>query len=290
MASERAEQDRLRILDTHVHFYDPSRAQGVPWPKPDSPLYRRSLPADYLAATDDSGIAGVIVVEASPWLEDNQWLLDLAAREPLISGVVGHLTPGTPDFADHLKRFTANRAFRGIRVTGSALVQQGENADFLGSMRALADAGLTLDVNGNASTLAAVAHLAGRLPKLRIVLNHLALPGDPAAGIPVAWRDGLRAVAAHKNVYCKVSALVEMPKAPYGRAPTALRYYRALLDAVWEILGAERLVYGSDWPVCERGAPLRAVQSLAREFFSLKGRAAMEQVFWINAHAAYLVP
>jgi L-fuconolactonase len=285
--AEGAEPGRLRILDTHVHFYDPTRPQGVPWPGPGSPIYRRTLPADYVSASGSSAVAGVIVVEASPWLEDNQWLLDLAARERLILGIIGNLTPGTPDFARHLKRFAADPVFRGIRVSGSTLAQQLENPEFLGSMRELADAGLTLDVNGGASALAAAGQLARRFPRLRIVLNHLAGAGDPAAGISADWRDALRLVAQQGNVYCKLSALVEKPKAPYGRAPTQLEYYRPLLDAVWETLGVKRLVYGSNWPVCQRGASLPAVRALVQEYLSLQGPAALDQVFWTNACAAY---
>src|SRR4051794_2472532 len=73
------------VIDTHTHFSDPTRPQGVPWPgKDDKLLYRRVLPEDYRAVTRGHGITGTIVVEASPWVEDNQWLLELAAREPLI--------------------------------------------------------------------------------------------------------------------------------------------------------------------------------------------------------------
>ena len=82
------------IIDTHTHFYDPSRPQGVPWPEEDDEiLYRRALPEDYKALAVPEGVTGTIMVECSPWVEDNQWVLDLADADPFIVGLVGHLEP-----------------------------------------------------------------------------------------------------------------------------------------------------------------------------------------------------
>src|SRR2546427_8882723 len=92
------------IIDTHTHFYDPTRPQGVLWPSKTEPLlYRRTLPEDFRYVVQEWRVTGTIVVEASPWLEDNQWLLDLAKENPLIVGIVGHLEPGRPAFKDQLK-------------------------------------------------------------------------------------------------------------------------------------------------------------------------------------------
>ena len=86
------EETRLEIIDTHTHFYDPTRPQGVPWPsKDDAVLYRPILPAEFNELARPHGVTGTVVVEASPWVEDNQWVLELAAREKSILGVVGRL-------------------------------------------------------------------------------------------------------------------------------------------------------------------------------------------------------
>ena len=80
------------IVDTHTHFYDPARPQGVPWPSPgEEHLYRTVLPRHYKALAEPEGVTATVVVEASPWVEDNQWILDLAAADPFIVGLVGHL-------------------------------------------------------------------------------------------------------------------------------------------------------------------------------------------------------
>ena len=122
------------IIDTHTHFYDPTRPEGVPWPNPnDEVLYRRVMPEDYKALAVPEGVTGTVVVEASKWLEDNQWILDLAAAEPFIVGFVGHLEP-TADFKNNLNRFSANPLFRGIRL-GSGHLQCNRGPNVLGEYR-----------------------------------------------------------------------------------------------------------------------------------------------------------
>ena len=103
-------------IDCHPHFYDPSRSEGVPWPGPKSPLYRTVLPKHLRALPKPRALTGTVVVEASGWVEDNQWLLDLAKDDPFIVGIVGNLRPGTEGFQKHLNRFAANPLYRGIRV------------------------------------------------------------------------------------------------------------------------------------------------------------------------------
>ena len=114
--------DQMPIVDCHTHFYDPTRPEGVPWPgKDDAMLYRTILPKQFLEQASPVGVTKTIVVEASPRVEDNAWLLELAAKNPSIIGVVGNLTPGKPEFAGHLKRFAANKLYRGIRINHGAL-------------------------------------------------------------------------------------------------------------------------------------------------------------------------
>lgn len=107
--------DAFTVIDTHTHFYDPSRPAGVSWPpRDDRLLHRTVLPRNYLALSVPRPVTGTVVVEASPWVEDNQWVLDLAARESWIVGVVGNLPVGTKAFAGHLKRFAPLAVVQGI--------------------------------------------------------------------------------------------------------------------------------------------------------------------------------
>jgi L-fuconolactonase len=276
------------IIDTHTHFYDPTRPQGVPWPPKDNPtLYRTVLPSHYVALPKPAPVAGTVVVEASGWVEDNQWILDLAAREPFIRGFVGNLSVGTTEFAGLLKRFSANPVFRGVRVQGARLGSGLGEARFLSDLKALAGRDLSLDVVGSPAMLPEVARLAREIPDLRIIIDHVAGARIDGAKPPEDWLRGMEAVARCANVGCKVSGLVEGSGKTGGQAPRALEHYRSVLDAIWECFGEARLIYGSNWPVCELYADLATVQRLASEYFEAKGAAVAAKVFAGNAQRFY---
>ena len=116
LGSETAQAAAIPIIDTHIHLFDPGRPQGVPWPPKDNAvLYKPALPDRYRKIATPLGIVGAIEVECSPWLEDNQWVLDVAAKDTIIVGTVGDLEPGKPEFRKQLERFHRNPLFRGIR-------------------------------------------------------------------------------------------------------------------------------------------------------------------------------
>lgn len=275
-------------IDCHTHFYDPTRPQGVPWPgKDNKQLYRRMLPADFKAVAAPHGVTGTVVVEASPWVEDNQWLLDLAADEPFIVGIVGNLTPGSDDFAKHVDRFSKNRLFRGIRVSHNGLKAGLESRAYVADLQRLADADCALDVNGGPDLLPTAAKLAREIPRLRVVINHVANVAIDGKAPPREWQEGIRAAAERENTFCKVSALVEGAGRTTQPAPEDLTFYTPVLDVVWNAFGENRLIYGSNWPVSERYAPYATVHSLVAKYVEAKGAAAADKFFATNAQAAY---
>jgi len=276
------------LIDTHTHFYDPTRAQGVPWPpREDKLLYRQVLPADYRALPAPRPVAGTVVVEASPWLEDNQWVLDLAAHEAFVVGFVGNLPVGTKQFAGHLKRFAANKLFRGIRIRDRKLEGTLDTAAFVSDLKLLADHDLSLDLVGGREILPFANRLAKEVPKLRIIIDHLAGVVVDGKEPPADWLKLMRALVQRPNIYCKLSGLVEGTGRNDGSAPRDVEFYRPVLDAVREMFGPERLIYASNWPVSERFAPLAAVQGIVADYFRSHGRRTEEQVFSQSARTAY---
>ena len=104
------------IIDTHIHLYDPFRKGGTPWPEQDDKvLYKRTLPSRCKELAIPAGVTGAIVVECSHWIEDNQWVLDLAKEDPFIFGLVGNLDANDQRFRDLIYRFSKDPVFRGIR-------------------------------------------------------------------------------------------------------------------------------------------------------------------------------
>lgn len=274
-----------RIIDTHTHFYDPSRPGGVPWPAQGSKLYRTVLPADWLAVAAPHGVRETVVVEASKLVEDNQWILDLAAKEKSIVGFVGHLDPGA-EFAAHLQRFAANPIFRGIRWSGNFLLDASMSDKVRSGAKLLAEHGLELDLNGGPNYLPHAAKLAAEVPELRVLINHLGASGDPQSLQP-EWKENIRAIAKQPNTFMKVSALVEQVKGEPGQAPRDTAYYLPILDHLWESFGPDRLIYGSNWPVSDRGATYDVVFKIVDEYFRAKGSEACEKYFWKNSQTAY---
>ena len=273
------------IIDTHTHFYDPTRPEGVPWPNPDDTvLYRKVMPEDYKALAVPEGTTGTVVVEASRWLEDNQWILDLAVNEPFIVGFVGHIEPDIPNFEEALARFSANSLFRGIRLGGGHLRAIGKTL-FLTNIEKLAAKGLTLDLLINPEMLSTLPTLVEHTPEMHIVINHIAGAKISAQPPDPAWAAAIYEVARYPNIYCKVSGLAEHTgQIP---APTDVAYYTPTIDVLWNAFGEDRLIYGSNWPVSERFAPYKVVQQIVDDYFTVKGDAVKAKFFWQNAKTAY---
>ncbi|PYT25613.1 MAG: amidohydrolase [Acidobacteria bacterium] len=274
-----------RIIDTHTHFYNPTRPQGVPWPSKSEPLlYRRTLPEDFRYVVQEWRVTGTVVVEASPWLEDNQWLLDLAKENPLIVGIVGHLEPGRPAFKDQLKRFAKGRVFRGIRIDGKMIAAGLSRPEFISDLQRLAGADLEVDAIGDNKMLTDLVTLSDRVPRLRIIINHL--PFDPPEDGDANNKAGnaLRELGRRPQVYAKVSGVLRRIS---GRVPVEPNFYRQPLNQLWDTFGADRLIYGSNWPVSNLLAPYSAELHVVSEYFAAKGLEATEKYFWKNSLAAY---
>ena len=275
------------IIDTHTHFYDPTRPQGVPWPpKNEAVLYRPVLPAEFRKLARPLGVTGTVAVEASAWLEDNQWVLDLAAHDPSLVGLVGNIKPGRPEFASELKRFAANPLFRGIRVGVWDKIGLDDPA-VRRDLSLLADRDLALDMLTSPDRLAHIASLATALPSLRIVIDHCANVRIDGQAPPSLWLAGLRACAPHRNVFMKVSGLVEGTGRNDESARASVDFYRPTLDAIWESFGTDRVIFGSNWPVSSRFGSYETVFRIVDEYFTAKGVAAREKYFAKNAARAY---
>lgn len=206
------------IIDTHTHFYDPSRAEGVPWPsKEDAGLYRSVLPDEFVKLTEHLGVQGTVVVEASPWVEDNQWLIDLADTNTSIVGVIGNLPVGTGDFGALLED-SAHRIYRGVRINGDAIARGLDSELFVSDLLRFVEYELTVDVNHGAMPLVAINRLAARIPDLHVVIDHMGGTRMVGRDPNKDWVEQIRLVARHKNVFMKVSALAESATSGFENA------------------------------------------------------------------------
>lgn len=279
------------LIDPHTHFYDPTRPEGVPWPSKGSSLYRRVLPSDWLAEARPAGITETIVVEASPLVEDNQWLLDLVKDHPCLVGVVGRLPLGEEGCTKLVDRFAANPKFRGVRVKGDEVVKGFDSPSFMRDVERLATHGLVPDVNWG-PVFDAAEGLATRFPQMRVLLEHMAGAGIGGGKPDPAWLEGLARTAERPNVWLKVSNLVESAAhtAKQPKAPVDPDYYRPWLDAAWRAFGPDRLIFASNWPVCEWAADYATVVGVVKPWAASHGPAAEASFFGGAARRAYGVP
>jgi L-fuconolactonase len=294
----------VKIIDTHTHFYDPSRAipvgrdRSVPWPSPgDGPLYRTILPSGWEALAKPLGMSGTVVVEAgTSWLEDNDWILKLAERYPSIVGLIGNLSGTAVDqgvivpvwdnmtrFRQEVRRLAGNPLFRGIRVTGSS-VSGDTNGGHYPHFEALADAGMVIDVNDVPAP--DIVALAKAVPALTIVVDHM-FGFSPAAASADKWKSDISALAGNRNVVMKVSGLVEGFDSPQTDAAKTLVQCRGALDHVYRTFGHDRLVFGTNWPVSELFGEMSVVKEIVRGYFEPIGKEVLAEVFSGNAKRIY---
>ena len=290
-ADERPLPKVKHMIDTHIHLYDTTRKDGVPWPpKEDKVLYKPHLPEEFKEVSKPTGLTGVIIVEASDRPEDNRWVLDLVKGDGYFVGFVGNIDPYAADFAEQLGDLRKDRRVVGIRARNGSEKKAIDYADpkFLDSMRELAKNNLSVDIlvnGGGVDAVKQVDQLARTIPELHIIVDHvLGYDFDGKAANP-DWVAAVEKLAENKNVWCKISGLYQ--RSVPQPAPHDLSHYSSVLDVLWENLGSERLIFGSNWPCTKASGDYTSFVKLVNEYFSAKGQEACERYFWKNAAEAY---
>ncbi|MBM4010946.1 MAG: amidohydrolase [Planctomycetes bacterium] len=252
-------------IDSHQHFWAYVAAE-YPWIGPGMErLARDYLPADLAPLLAAEGIDGSVAVQARQSLAESRWLLELAEARPLVKGVVGWVNLQSERVGDELHLLAANPKFVGVRH-----VVQDEpdprfvlGEDFVRGLRLLHRHGLTYDLLLYPHQLAAAIELVSLVPEQPFVVDHLAKPRIAAREID-GWARDIGAIARHDNVCCKVSGMVTEAVWQGWKRDDFTPY----LDVVLEAFGPERLMAGSDWPVCLLAGEYAEVAAIAREYFA----------------------
>jgi L-fuconolactonase len=292
-AEHRVAAGKRPIVDTHIHFWQVTRPGGVPWPTPaEGPIYRDVLPPEYTAIARANGVVTAGIVEASGIVEDNQWILDLVRHDRFYSFFVGNLEIGSPTFARDLARFARDPRFVGIRgyLTGPAegITLSPAQRE---SLRDLARRGMTLDIisRGTKNPKEQVQALCTAVPKLRIIIDHLGGAKGPPPVDPT-WELEIRRLAdACPNVHMKFSSFYDMyaPGDVVFPSPTDLASYKAHFDVLMTAFGANRLIWGSNWPVIGLHGTFEAQIAIAEEYLAPFGTEVRDKVMFKNALGFY---
>lgn len=271
-----------RVIDAHVHLwcYDPVE---LDWISDDMAAIRRDfLHADVAGVLAAAGVEGAVAVQARSTLAETEFLLAQQAACPAILGVVGWVDLRAPDVGAVLERY------RG-KLVGVRHIVQAEpeddfllRADFQRGVSLLDGFGMTYDILIVPRQLAAASTFADRNPDLRLVLDHLAKPFI-AAGQIEPWATELRALARRPNVFLKASGMVT--EADWaGWTPDQLRRY---LDVAFEAFGADRILFGSDFPVCAVAASYPRVKRVIDDYCAALSDRERAGVLGGNAAAFY---
>jgi predicted TIM-barrel fold metal-dependent hydrolase len=284
-----AQASSIPIIDCHIHLFDQTRPQGAPYSGGGRGSTEPSLPPRYRRLAAPLGIVGAVEIEASPWIEDNLWVLEVEEKDPIMVGTIGNLQPDKPEFKEYLARYHRNKLFLGIRYGnnwGYNLVGQVSNPTFIEGLKLLQQADLTLDTaNPRTDLLEAVLTVTDKVPGLRIVVDHLpSMFARLDASGRSAVEKTLRELAKRPQVYVKLSEVLRLLD---GKASTDPALYKPTLDYLFDIFGENQVIFGSDWPNQIAADNLPAIVKIVQDYFAAKSRTAAEKYFWRNSVAAY---
>lgn len=265
-------------LDSHVHFWRYEVTEYAWIDDTMTPLRRDFMPEDALGVMRPAGIDACVVVQVRQTLDETRWMLQLAERHPFIAGVVGWVDLRTDDLDAQIE------AVAHPKLVGVRHIVQAEPGDFLldgrfhQGVERLARHGLAYDILIYARQMPTAIEFASRLPGIRLVLDHLGKPDIKRNGFD-SWRRDLDRIAAIPNVCAKLSGLVTEADWNRWTIEDLHRYVNAAIDA----FGPERLMFGSDWPVCTLAARYHEVIEIIRTAIDERPQSEQDSIFGATA-------
>jgi len=270
------------IIDTHLHLIYQDRLR-YPWLAEHPALNREFHLDDYRSQAEALGIAAALHMEVDVAEEDQAAETDFVTGlgAPVI-GAIAACRPEATDFAARLDMIATNPAVRGLRrILHTSADELGQRPIFAENLRRLAAYDLSFDLCVLARQLPMAAQLAQACPDIRFVLDHCGVP-DVAGGALDPWRADIRRLAERPNVSCKISGVVA-----YAGADWTTAALRPFVEHCIEAFGWDRVVWGSDWPVCTLTADLPRWVAASRDLVSGCGESEVAALFHVNARRIY---
>jgi L-fuconolactonase len=271
-------------IDSHQHFWRYDAVRDA-WITDSMAVLKRDFLPEHLAPElAANGMDASIAVQADQSESETTFLLGLAEKNSRIAGVVGWVDLRSPDLERRLEHFSRFPKLRGFRH-----IAQSEPEDrflaqkqFVAGVAQLRTFGFTYDILVYPKQLPAAIELASRLPDQRFVVDHLAKPEIKGAKI-APWAAQIKNIAQNKNVFCKLSGLVTEADWKRWKADD----FRPYLDVIFEAFSPERLMFGSDWPVCLLAATYRQVKQLITDYVQSLSPPSQQNIFGGNALRFY---
>ena len=270
-------------IDAHQHFWQlAARAGG--WPPPSlAAIYRDFAPDDLAPLLAEHGVAGTVLVQSLPSEADTGWLLALAERAGFIRAVVGWTDLLAVDAPAAIARLASDSKLKGLRPMLQDLDDEQwiANPALAPGLRAMAEHGLRFDALVLPRHLPALLQCARDYPALSIVIDHAAKPpiADASFG---QWREDMAQLAALPNVHCKLSGMVTEAKQDWN-----VDDLRPYVSHVLEVFGAQRVIWGSDWPVVDLAGGYGAWLAASETLLAHLGQQDRNDIFGLNACRFY---
>ncbi|WP_242130875.1 amidohydrolase family protein [Aestuariivivens marinum] len=270
-------------IDAHQHFwiYDPVRDA---WIDDSMAVIRRDfLPKDLAPILKSNSIDGCVAVQADQSETETNFLLSCAAQNPFIKGVVGWVDLRSEQVEDRLAHFSQSKLFKGVRH-----IVQAEANDFMlgkafqNGISKLEQFNLTYDILVFPPQLKAAMVLANKFPNQKFVVDHIAKPYIRDGKIE-EWKVDMQELAKAENVYCKVSGMVTEANFQHWKKDDFTPY----LDVIFEAFGTNRILYGSDWPVCLLAAKYEQQLNIVREYIEGFSKEEKDNIMGLNAGRFY---
>ena len=266
-------------IDAHQHFWEFDAIRDA-WIDDSMQVIRKDfLPDDLQPTLSINGIAGCVAVQADQSEKETNFLLDLASKNDFIKGVVGWVDLVTEDIEERLSHFSSNKLLKGVRH-----IAQGEADDFLlrddfqRGISHLETYGLTYDLLVYAHQLPAAIQLAKKFPNQKFVLDHIAKP-KISEGLDVGWSSNIKSLAECPNVYCKLSGMVtETTNFEWEK-----KIFHPFMELVTEAFGINRIMYGSDWPVCLLAANYEEQLEIVESYINTYSATEQDRIMGANA-------
>lgn len=274
-------------IDAHQHFWKYSRGEYEWIDDSMSQLRRDFLPDQLKTELASAGFDGSVAVQARQTPEETRWLLDLADRSPWILGVIGWADLRSPDIRSQLNVMARNPKLVGIRH----IVQSEPDdlfllqPDFLRGISVLEDFDLAYDILIYSKHLPVAAEFVERFPRQRFVLDHLAKPPIKSGHID-SWAQGIARLAVFPNVFCKLSGLVTEADWQHWKPEQIIPF----LDVAFEAFGPDRLMIGSDWPVCLVAASYASALDVVKNYLLQKSPKYKDRILGGNAQQFWRLP
>lgn len=275
---------KIARIDAHQHFWHYDPAKHVWMTEQMSVLKTDYLPTNLEQLLQRCDLDGCIAVQANQAEEENEFLLKLAAKNHFIKGIVGWVdlrAKNAEERLEYYQQFPKMKGFRHI-IHDEADLDFMLQPAFLRGISKLNSFGYTYDILIFAAHLPNTLQFIKNFPDQPFVIDHMAKPNIKMGEIDT-WEKQLKKVAAHQNVHCKISGMVTEADWQNWQKENFTQY----LDVVVEAFGIERIMYGSDWPVCTLAANYEQQFGIVKDYFSQFGQSEQAQFWGKNAATFY---